>query len=271
VQTTSTRQGRTPSGLAFSIAGEGPALVLIHGLMARGAMFEPLVERLAGDFMLILPDLRGHGASGTMKGPYTVAQSARDVVELLDHVGVPTAALLGYSHGGPVCQQVAFDHPGRVRRLILACSYAWNTATVREYLESWVFSGLISVLGGRRVARLMVREGVPVGGGPSLSARQVSWLREVLGSSPRAALVGAANEMRQFDSRAWLSSIDAETLVVAGADDHAVPEHHLRMLRTKIRHVECQIIEGAGHTLIWTHTAVFAEIVRDWLRRANER
>jgi pimeloyl-ACP methyl ester carboxylesterase len=268
VRMTSTRQDRTPSGLAFSIAGKGPALVLIHGLMARGAMFEPLVELLAADFTLILPDLRGHGASGALAGPYTVEHSAADVVELLDHVGVPTAAMLGYSHGGPVCQQVALENPRRVRRLILACTYAHNTITIREYLESWLFSGLLSVLGGRRVARMMIREGVSVGGGPSLSAQQVSWLREVLGSGPRAALVGAAKEMRHFDSRPWLTSIGAETLVVAGAEDHAVPEHHFRILRTKIPHVACQIIEGAGHTLIWTHTAVFAEIVRDWLRSA---
>jgi pimeloyl-ACP methyl ester carboxylesterase len=265
---TSTRQDRTGSGLAFAVAGNGPALVLVHGLMARGAMFEPLVERLERDFMLIVPDLRGHGASGAMEGPYTVEQSAADVVELLDHVGVPAASMLGYSHGGPVCQQLARLHPGRVRRLVLACSYAYNTVTFREYLESWVFGALLSAFGGKRMARWMVREGVSIGGGPPLSAQQVSWLREVLGSGPRAALVAASREMRHFDSRPWLPSLAVEALVVAGAEDHAVPEHHFRMLTTKIPRVASHVVGGAGHTLVWTHTAILAEIVRDWLLRA---
>jgi 3-oxoadipate enol-lactonase len=113
----------------------------------------------------------------------------------------------------------------------------------------------------------MVREGVSVGGGPPLSPGQVSWLREVLGQGPRAALLGAAREMRHFDSRPWLSAIGVDTLVVAGAEDHAVPEHHFRMLRTRIPNVDARIVEGAGHTLIWTHTAVLADILRDWLKR----
>jgi pimeloyl-ACP methyl ester carboxylesterase len=265
---TATRQDKTRSGLAFGVAGKGPALVLVHGMMARGAMFEPLVERLARDFMLIIPDLRGHGDSAAMAGPYSVERSATDVVELLDQLEVPAAAILGYSHGGPVCQQVAWSHPGRVRRLILACSYAHNTATLREYLESWVFGAIVSVFSGKRVARWMVREGVSIGGGPPLSAQQVSWLREVLGGASRGALAAAAKEMRHFDSRPWLSSLAVETLVVAGAEDHAVPEHHFRMLTTRLPRVTSHVVAGAGHTLVWTHTAVLAEIVRNWLLRA---
>jgi hypothetical protein len=51
-------------------------------------------------------------------------------------------------------------------------------------------------------------------------------------------------------------------------EDHAVPEHHFRTLTTKIPRVASHVVAGAGHTLVWTHTAVLAEIVRDWLLRA---
>ena len=228
-------------------------------------MFDPLVSLLERDFTLVIPDLRGHGASDAMAGPYTVEQSATDVVELLDHLQVPAAALLGYSQGGPICQQVAYESPARVDRLILACTYAHNTATTREYLEGLVLAGLVRVVGARRLMGLMVREG-SLGGGPPLSAEQVTWLRGVLGFGSRAAMVGAVNGMRQFDSRPWLSAITARTLVVAGAEDEGAPEHHFQMLTGKIPNVASRVVAGAGHALVWTHTSALAEIVRDWLR-----
>ncbi len=230
-------------------------------------MFEPLVPLLDRDFMLIIPDLRGHGASSAMDGPYDAERSATDVVELLDHLRVPSATILGYSQGGPVCQRVAHESPARVDRLILACTYAHNTSTPREYVEGWVMTGLVSVFGARRVTGLMIREGAAIGGGPPLSLAQAAWLRGVLGSGPRAAMVAAVRGMRQFDSRPWLATITAPTLVVAGAEDEAVPKHHLEMLTGSIPRAESRVVDGAGHGLVWTHSSVFAELVRDWLQK----
>jgi 3-oxoadipate enol-lactonase len=85
-------------------------------------------------------------------------------------------------------------------------------------------------------------------------------------------MVAAVKGMRQVDSRPWLATITAPTLVVAGADDQAVPRHHFQMLTERIPRVESRVVDGAGHGLLWTHTSVFAEIVRDWLQkpRAHE-
>ena len=58
-------------------AGAGPPLLLIHGLMATGAMFQPVVPALATHYHVIVPDLRGHGRSGALPGPYTMAQLAQ--------------------------------------------------------------------------------------------------------------------------------------------------------------------------------------------------
>src|SRR5258707_1239353 len=61
---------RTPSGLFFRVTGGQRPLVLLHGLLVSGAMFDPLVSLMRDDFNVIVPDLRGHGASNTMPGPY---------------------------------------------------------------------------------------------------------------------------------------------------------------------------------------------------------
>jgi len=89
--------------------GAGPALLLVHGLMVTGEMFEPVLEHLASRHRVIVPDLRGHGRSGSLPPPYSVAQLASDLSRLLDHLGIDSAAVLGYSQGGAVAQQLVLD------------------------------------------------------------------------------------------------------------------------------------------------------------------
>src|SRR5512147_1905779 len=96
-----------PSELIFfTERGSGPPLLLVHGLMVTGEMFEPVIEHFSARHRLIVPDLRGHGRSRGLLPPYTVAQIASDLSRLLDHLGVDSAAVLGYSQGGAIAQQL---------------------------------------------------------------------------------------------------------------------------------------------------------------------
>src|SRR6478609_3592322 len=112
--------------VAFTEHGAGPPLLLVHGLMITGEMFEPVLDHFAERHRAIVPDLRGHGRSRALPPPYTVEQLARDLADLLDHLGVEMVDVLGYSQGGAVAQQFVLDHPARCRRLVLACTYAFN-------------------------------------------------------------------------------------------------------------------------------------------------
>ena len=69
--TGSFEERRAANGLYYRVTGRGPPFVLLHGLMASGAMFDPLAGLLRGDFRLLIPDLRGHGRRGDeVDGPY---------------------------------------------------------------------------------------------------------------------------------------------------------------------------------------------------------
>ncbi len=94
--------------LYFADRGSGPPLLLVHGLMVTGEMFEPVVEHFATRHRVIVPDLRGHGRSRGLPPPYVAAQLASDLSRLLDHLGVDSAAVLGSSQGGAFAQQGAF-------------------------------------------------------------------------------------------------------------------------------------------------------------------
>jgi pimeloyl-ACP methyl ester carboxylesterase len=95
--------GRAEDGLVyFTERGTGPPLLVVHGLMVTGEMFEPVLEHFAARHRVIVPDLRGHGRSRALQPPYAVARLAEDLSRLLDHLGVERTAVLGYSTGGAV-------------------------------------------------------------------------------------------------------------------------------------------------------------------------
>jgi len=114
-------ESRASNGIFFRVVGEGEPLRLLHGVMATGEMFDPLVPFLQSGFRMLIPDLRGHGKSGELPGPYDVPALAADLDPVIAESGFERCAVLGYSHGGAVAQQLAHARPESVRRMMLAC------------------------------------------------------------------------------------------------------------------------------------------------------
>jgi pimeloyl-ACP methyl ester carboxylesterase len=242
--------------------GDGPTVVLLHGLMATGEMFRWLAEPLAARFRLIVPDLPGHGRSATVPGPYTVEAMAARIAAALDSHGIHHSHLMGYSHGGTVAQQLARDATHLVRSLALVATYAYNTATRRERMEGWLTPSMVRVFGMRRLAALVARPGI--GGGPPLAPDQITWMRDMLAGNDTAAMAQAAAQLSRFDSRPWLNQLRVPTLVVSGGQDAAVPAHHAAMLAHAIPAARTATIAEAGHTMIWTHRDRLATILTAW-------
>jgi len=86
----------------YHIKGSGRPLVLIHGWAMHAGVWQGFADQLAEHCMLVALDLRGHGDSRSLEGPYTIEQYARDVTALLEHLGLRDAALLGWSMGASV-------------------------------------------------------------------------------------------------------------------------------------------------------------------------
>jgi len=246
--------------LYFAERGSGQPLLLIHGLMATGEMFGPILDRFAAHHRVIVPDLRGHGRSRALPPPYTVRQLAADLSALLDGLGADSVDVLGYSQGGAIAQQLALDDAARCRRLVLGCTYAYNMATRREWIEGHIAPWLVAILGPRRMTQLGMRLGAP-----ELDPTERAWLVRILASQDRKLMLTAWKETMAFDSRPRLAEITCPTLVVAGSDDPAVPIHHARMLHDGIRGSKLVVVDGARHTLIWTHGDEFVRIVEDFL------
>jgi 3-oxoadipate enol-lactonase len=147
--------------LAFQREGQGPPLLLLHGLGGSHDDWRKQVPVFARRYSVIAPDLRGFGDSERQE-PFTVQQHARDVAGLLDALGIARAHVVGLSMGGAVAMELALSEPGRVAGLVLA-----NTAPGFE-LRGWQrrymgFSRLLLALlfGVGGVARLFSKAVFP--------------------------------------------------------------------------------------------------------------
>lgn len=105
--------------LAYRVLGEGEPLVLLHGFFGCGEVWAPFTERLAREYKLIIVDMRGHGGSTNITGPFLHRQSGEDVVALLDHLGIVKVRAMGISSGAMSLLHAASRHPDRFEALVL--------------------------------------------------------------------------------------------------------------------------------------------------------
>ena len=246
--------------LYFTERGSGPPLLLVHGLMITGEMFDPVIEQFATRHRVIVPDLRGHGRSRGLPPPYSARQLAADLARLLDDLAIGSTAVLGYSQGGAIAQQLALDDPARCDRLVLACSYAFNMATAREKVEGHLVPLLLQVLGMQRFARLVLAQGLK-----QVDRRRADRIIGLIADQNRKAMVRAWKDAMAFDSRRRLAGIGCPTLVVAASNDQAVPLHHARMLHEGIAGSRLVIIDGADHALIWERPDELVRVTEEFL------
>lgn len=131
-----------------AVAGEGPAVVLLHGYPETHYCWRRIAPELARTHRVIAPDVRGYGATRAPAGGqhgegYSKREMAADIVSLLDALGTERAAVVGHDRGGRVAYRMALDHPDRVERLavlnIVPTVEQFERVTPEDALEYWPF------------------------------------------------------------------------------------------------------------------------------------
>ena len=206
--------------LAFSLAGSetAPALVLCNSLGTDRSLWDAQVQAFAERYRLLTYDTRGHGESDAPEGDYSIDRLGRDVLSLMDHLGMDRAHVCGVSIGGLTTLWLGVHAPDRVVRLVLA-----NTAARVGSLDFWHER--------MRVARV---EGLGVLADATMQRwfserfrrvepRVVARMRATLLRVPLAGYLGCCAALRDADLRALASHVQAPSLVVTGTEDVATP------------------------------------------------
>ncbi|MFF3597240.1 bifunctional 3-oxoadipate enol-lactonase/4-carboxymuconolactone decarboxylase PcaDC [Kitasatospora indigofera] len=219
-----------------------PALLLGPSLGTSLAVWDPQVPELARRHRVIRYDLPGHGGTPAdlLPAGATVADLARLVLDLADHLGIDRFAHAGISLGGAIGTHLAVHHPERVSTLALVCSSARFGAP-----EDW----------WERARTVRDR-----GTGPVADTAATRWFTRAFRDTPvardlvadhRAAdptgYAACCDALAAYDLRADLHRIDAPTLVVAGRDDPATPPAHGRELADHIPGATLLEIPDAAH------------------------
>src|SRR3954463_14336374 len=106
----------------YRVAGSGPPVVLIHGMVNSSKHWEEVALRLADRYTVIAPDLIGHGDSAAVRGDYSIGAHAASIRDMLAVIGIDRATIVGHSLGGGVAMQFFYQFPQRTERLVLISS-----------------------------------------------------------------------------------------------------------------------------------------------------
>src|SRR4051812_20169995 len=108
--------------VSYRTGGEGPLLVLIHGITSSSASWEPVLPALAERFTVLAPDLLGHGQSDKPSGDYSLGSHACLVRDIMLALGHGPATIAGHSLGGGIAMQIGYQFPELMQRLVLVSS-----------------------------------------------------------------------------------------------------------------------------------------------------
>ena len=242
--------------LRYYVGGDGPSLLLVHGLGGAASNWDELVPRLSSRFRLLVPELPGHGGSSPLPAAPALNPFADAVFTVAEREGMLPAAVVGHSLGGVVAVRMALRRPGSVRALVLAASAGISSAArLREALVTL----LVLTRPARLVAphrRLIARAPwlrYPVFGHwevsdpPALSPRAVEGF--LAGPVLHTDIGDAGRALVLDDPRTELDRLECPALVLWGARDHLVPLEdgieYARRLGAPLR-----AIAGCGHLLI---------------------
>ena len=104
--------------LSYVDSGSGPVVLFIHGILGSQRQWAHLVDKMDDDHRVLVPDLFGHGESAKPLGDYSLSAHAAAMRDLLDHLGIARATVIGCSRGGGIAIDLAAESPDRVNGLV---------------------------------------------------------------------------------------------------------------------------------------------------------
>jgi len=239
-------------GVAVSDVGEGPPVVLLHGLACGKRMWFHQIRHLRNRFRVIAYDQRGHGLTDApaVATEYSAGHLARDLVGVLDALQIERAAIVGFSLGGGPALALAANKPGRVSRLVLADVGAGADDPVKIESMARRWGALIAQGSTDELICEMLRSELF-----KFYARRDTRRRDHMAALFRATPIDGlrftlsevlAKRKSLFRSTGPLKSLQVPTLVLVGECDYACSKA-ARLLAETIPNASLKIIKGSGH------------------------
>jgi pimeloyl-ACP methyl ester carboxylesterase len=268
--------------VTFHKMGEGPPLLLVHGITSSSRTWKSVMPRLAAEHTVIAPDLLGHGRSAKPQGDYSLGAYASGMRDLMIALDVPKATVVGHSLGGGIAMQFAYQFPDRISRLVLVdtggigreVNPALRAATLpgAEYVLPILFTPTLhdaglkvrNFLAGIGLRGSADVEGVAEGFASltEADARRafINTVRSVI--DPTGQRVSAAD-------RLYLTR-DIPSLIVWGDRDRIIPASHADLAHELMPGSRLEIFPGAGHFPFNDDPDRFIEVLERFIAETEE-
>lgn len=247
--------------LHFEVDGrEGnPWLILSNSLGTTLDMWAPQMPALLPDFLVVRYDTRGHGQSSIPPGPYDIAHLGKDVITLMDALGIARAHFCGLSMGAMTGMWLGIHQSSRIERLALCSTAArigppevWNARIAK--VESEGMASIVPAIIDRWFTPTFQQH----------APEKVAQVRQMLLNSDPAGYTANCAAVRDMDQRDGVAAISAPTLVIAGTHDQSTPPAEGKMVADRI--VDARFVElDAAHLSNWETADAFNAELRRFL------
>ncbi len=263
---------------AYVKVGEGPALLLLHGLGCDHTTWHPIIESLARRYTVIAPDLLGHGMSDKPRADYSVGGYANGMRDLLTVLGIDKVTVVGHSFGGGVAMQFAYQFPERTERMMLVStgglgpevSPAIRAITTPGFHYTM---GVLTLPGVRHIGVAGLRAMAATGWKPARDLDEVADIYESF-KDPRSraairhvvrAVVDWRGQIVTMSDRAYLTEA-LPMCVIWGQDDAVIPVRHASNAAVLAPMARVEVIPNAGHFPHKDHPQRFVKILNEFIR-----
>ncbi len=274
---------KLPTGaeLYYESHGQGEPLVLIPSTAFSGEVWKPFqVPELSKSLNLIIHDPRGCGRSVVDQEVYTIDQMANDVVALLDHLGIPSAHVLGHSMGGRIALSMAVNFPGRVKSLILAASGSGPAARPGSDCIPGLPHRMVLELIEKGFERCIRDE---ICGSDTFFTNdfrnryperveefyKLAWATH----SKLSEYVHLIIARHNWEGTHRLSDVKVPTLVVIGSGDSGRSNHlaQAEILAKRIPGAELKVLKGQSHGFFWQAPEETNALILSWVGKNSTR
>ena len=262
--------------VSYRTGGEGPAVLLIHGMAGSSRTWKDVMPILAEDHTVLSPDLLGHGESAKPMGDYSLGAFASGLRDLMGVLGIERATIVGQSLGGGVAMQLAYQHPELAERLVLVCAgglgrdVSWMlralTLPGSELVMPVIFPPFVRDR-GNAISKALSDKGIRA---PHVAEMWQAYASLAGAENRRAflrtlrAVVDPGGQTVSAMDRIYLAA-GLPTLIVWGDNDPIIPLAHGLAAHEAIEGSRLEIMEGCGHFPHVEAPVEFAAILEDFL------
>lgn len=233
-------------------------LVFLHGACTSKNMWQQQRDVLGEDHEVICLDLPLHGEHRDVTGAYTIESLANSVVQKLDSLGVTQCHISGHSLGGMVAQQIAVDHPERVKKLVLAESAFGTKNSIWERAQTAFALIFLKLMSARAITNLTAKQY------GSLNKNVRDYLAAEMGTFSHDEIMRIMGAAFGFAGRSQLENIKAPTLILVGQNNKQTHAQG-RIMAQSIPTATIEIIPDASHMLNMDNPEAFNQALSTFL------